>query len=585
MKLLTHTKHALRLRATMLAVITLVYVQCTQITARFPAGDPDNGGLVLPAGFEALVVVDSLGKGRHLAVSESGDVYIKLRDAQPGAGNVALRDVDGDGKADSIVYFGDYEVTPGYGPTSMRIHDGYLYFSSAGAVYRMRMNPGELVPTGKIETILIDDYRNDIHGYEHIAKPLAFDKEGHMYVPYGAPSDICQLGGRVPGAPGQFPCPELADHGGIWQFDAAQQNQTQKDGKRYATGLRSVVAMSWNMESNALYALQHGRDYLNTSWPQYYSAWDSGMLPSEEFFRLEEGADAGWPYYYYDQLQGKKLLNPEYGGDGKKGVDTAGIEDPLIGFPGHWAPNDLLFYTGNQFPDRYKNGAFIAFHGSTIRTPYPQSGYFVCFVPFRDGKPAGDWEVFADGFAQLDTIVNTSDAAHRPVGLAMGPDGSLYISDSVKGRIWRVLYTGNKNEFGEAQLAEMEEWKMRANIKDPDPVNDHLDRGQAKVGAKLYNAYCASCHQRNGKGDSNRFPSLDQSEWVNGDKRKLIALTLNGLEGPITVKGKAFNGVMPPHSFLSDEEVAQILTYIRLNFGNNSSAVLEKDVAEVRKTL
>ncbi|WP_257656355.1 PQQ-dependent sugar dehydrogenase [Parapedobacter lycopersici] len=568
-----------------LILVFFCCVGCTRMADTLPPGDADNGGLILPGGFEAVTVVDSLGKARHLAVTANGDMYVKLRDAQPNAGNVALRDTDGDGKADSIVFFGDYEVTPGYGPTGMRIYNDYLYFSSAGAVYRTKLTPGQLVPEGETETILVDDYKNDVHGYEHMAKPLAFDNEGHLYVSFGAPSDICQLGGRVPGAPGQFPCPELEDHGGIWQFDANKTNQTQRDGKRYVTGLRSVVGMSWNSESNALYALQHGRDYLNTSWPEYYNAWDSGMLPSEEFFRLEEGDNAGWPYYYYDQLQGKKLLNPEYGGDGKKTGGADSIAQPLIGFPGHWAPNDLLFYTGDQFPARYKNGAFIAFHGSTIRTPYPQSGYFVCFVPFRDGKPSGPWEVFADGFAQQDTIVNTSDAAHRPVGLAMGPDGSLYISDSVKGTIWRVMFKGDKNAFGATELQAMEERKMRSNIKDPDPVADHLDRGQANVGATLYNSYCASCHQRNGQGDSNRFPPLNGSEWVNGDKRKLIELTLQGLEGPITVKGQSFNGVMPPHGFLADDELAKILTYIRLNFDNNSSAISAADVARSRKAI
>lgn len=568
-----------------LVLVFFCCVRCTHVADTLPPGDADNGGLILPGGFEAVTVVDSLGKARHLAVTANGDMYVKLRDAQPNAGNVALRDTDGDGKADSIVFFGDYEVTPGYGPTGMRIYNDYLYFSSAGTVYRTKLTPGQLVPEGETETILVDDYKNDVHGYEHMAKPLAFDNEGHLYVSFGAPSDICQLGGRVPGAPGQFPCPELEDHGGIWQFDANKTNQTQRDGKRYVTGLRSVVGMSWNSESNALYALQHGRDYLNTSWPEYYNAWDSGMLPSEEFFRLEEGDNAGWPYYYYDQLQGKKLLNPEYGGDGKKTGGADSIAQPLIGFPGHWAPNDLLFYTGDQFPARYKNGAFIAFHGSTIRTPYPQSGYFVCFVPFRDGKPSGPWEVFADGFAQQDTIVNTSDAAHRPVGLAMGPDGSLYISDSVKGTIWRVMFKGDKNAFGATELQAMEERKMRSNIKDPDPVADHLDRGQANVGATLYNSYCASCHQRNGQGDSNRFPPLNGSEWVNGDKRKLIELTLQGLEGPITVKGQSFNGVMPPHGFLADDELAKILTYIRLNFDNNSSAISAADVARSRKAI
>lgn len=560
----------------------LLLVQCGE-RRELPKGDPDNGGLFLPDGFEAVVVVDSLGSARHLAVNDNGDIYVKMRDAAPQAGNAALRDVNGDGRADSIVYFGDYPVEPGYGPTGMRIHNGYLYFSSASSVYRTKLIPGKLVPDGKIERILFDDFKHDVHGHEHVAKPMAFDNEGHMYIPFGAPGDVCQQGNRAPGMPGQFPCPELEEHGGIWQFDANKLEQTQKDGKRYATGIRSVVAISWNPNSNALYALQHGRDAFHRAWPDLYTEWETAMLPSEEFFKVEEGLDGGWPYYYYDQMQGKKLLNPEYGGDGKKEGEGASLTKPIIGFPGHWAPNDLHFYQGDQFPDHYKHGAFIAFHGSTIRAPYPQAGYFVCFVPFKDGMPSGPWEVFADGFAGVDTIVNTRDAAHRPVGIAMGPDGSLYISESVSGKIWRIMYKGDKKHFGEAQLAKMEERKMRTNIKTPDKILDNLDRKLGSAGEVAYNTYCAVCHQRDGQGDATRYPTLSESEWVTGDKRTLINLVLNGIQGPITVKGKQVNGVMPKHDFLSNEEIAQILTYVRVSFGNSSSAIREGEVARVRE--
>ena len=124
------------------------------------------------------------------------------------------------------------------------------------------------------------------------------------------------------------------------------------------------------------------------------------------------------------------MINPEYCSDGIKQGDGSKYEQPLIGFPGHFAPNDILFYTGDQFPEHYRNGAFITFHGSTIRSPYSQAGYFVAFVPFKNGAPSGPWEVFADGFAGMDTIVNTSDAMHRPMGLALCPVGSLDILDS-----------------------------------------------------------------------------------------------------------------------------------------------------------
>ena len=108
---------------------------------------------------------------------------------------------------------------------------------------------------------------------------------------------------------------------------------------------------------------------------------------------------------------------------------------------GHWGPNAIVFYTGQQFPERYRGGAFIAFHGSWNRSPLSQGGYNVVFVPFREGRPAGSWEVFADGFTGVDVVEEPRDARYRPTGIAQGPDGSLYVADSQKGRIWRISYT------------------------------------------------------------------------------------------------------------------------------------------------
>ncbi|MBA2562319.1 MAG: PQQ-dependent sugar dehydrogenase [Chitinophagaceae bacterium] len=561
--------------------IITVFTQCN--TNGLPPGDADNGGLFLPENFEAVVVVDSVGSARHLAVNDNGDIYVKLRASYPDGGNVALRDKDNDGKADIIKKFSIYTDSGSYG-TAMRIHNGYLYFSSTGTVYRCKLIPGKLEPDSALEVILTDDYLHDPHGYEHTAKPLAFDDKGNMYVPFGAPGDVCQVLERIPESPGQNPCPQLEEHGGIWMFDANKKNQTIKDGKRYATGIRSVVAINWNPVDKNLYIVQHGRDDLHRTWPRNYTKWQSALLPSEEFLRIKEGADAGWPYYYYDQMQGKKLLNPEYGGDGKKEGNGAKYEQPLIGFPGHWAPNDILFYTGDQFPGHYKNGAFIAFHGSTIRAPYSQGGYFVAFAPFKNGAPTGQWEVFADGFSGMDTIVNTTDAHARPMGLAQGPDGSLYISDSRKGKIWRIMYKGDKTTFGAAELAAMEKRKMSAHIRTPDEVADNLQKGVVSGGEQIYRTYCVACHLNDGKGDGNRFPPLDSSEYVLGDKKRLINILLNGLQETITVKGKQYNNLMPSHSFLSDEDLALVLTYVRQNFGNKASEITVNEVAALRNT-
>ncbi|NCD72098.1 c-type cytochrome [Mucilaginibacter agri] len=544
-----------------------------------------NSGLLLPVGFTATIVADSLpGAARHLAVNFNGDIYVKLRFPDSIGGNVALRDTNGDGRADQIRKFANYDDKGSYG-TSMRIHRGYLYFSSEINVYRMKLDPKKLIPDGPLELIVHDS----MGPHEHDAKPLAFDDEGHIYVAFGAPSNGCQIENRVPGSPGMNGCPLLKQSGGIWQFDEAKLNQEQKDGKRYATGLRSVVAMDWNARERCLYVVAHGRDDLHLLFPKKFSAWQSAVLPAEEFLKIKEGSDTGWPYYYYDPFKQCKILSPEYGGDGEKKGNGRAYTQPIMAFQAHWAPNDLLFYTGNLFPSRYKNGAFIAFHGATNRSPYPQGGYFICFVPFKNGKPAGNWEIFADGFTGQSKVISAGEAQYRPMGLAMGSDGSLYISETEKGKIWRIDYKGNRNNFGEMQLAGMEARKKLPNFKLPNPALDNQAKGIIGRGAALYRTYCAGCHQQNGKGDGNLFPPLAGSEWVNGgpymEKGLAIQTLLKGLEGPVKVLNKPYNSAMPSHAFLPDRDIAALLTYIRSHFGNNSSMVTAGEVLQVRQKL
>lgn len=538
-----------------------------------------NGGLILPDGFDAVVVVDSLpGRARHLAVNNNGDIYVKANRSISGGMNYVLRDSNKDGRADIIKNFGPIESEGAYA-TGMRIHNGYLYTSSEMIVYRYKLNPNEMVPSSEAEFIVIDSGLPR----EHDGKPLAFDGKGHIFVPFGAPSDACQEENRLPGSPGMRPCPILDSNGGVWMFDENKRNQFRtRDGIKVATGLRSLVAMTWNTQDSTLYCVGHGRDGLVNGWPQFYNEWQSALLPSEAFYKLKPGANAGWPYYYFDQMKGKVMVNPEYGGDGKIENTDKSIETPIVGFPGHYAPNDLLFYTGNQFPDRYKNGAFIAFHGSTIRAPYPQAGYIVAFVPFVNGKPQ-KWEVFADGFTGKDTLVNTSDSKSRPMGLAQGPDGSLYISDSKKGKIWKIQFKGDKKSFSEKNLAIMKARENRTNVKNPDIIVDNLERNKVVLGGeKLYQLHCRACHQENGQGDGIRFPSIAGSDWVNGKKDTLIAVLLKGLEGPIKINKQPFNGVMPKFSQLPDRDIASILTYVRRNFGNQSDTISKVDVTIVR---
>ena len=390
----------------------------------------DNAGLELPPGFRAAVFADGIGPARHLAVTRHGNVFVKLRRLENGKGIVMLQDRNNDGKVETQSAFGDYEGT------GVAVIGDHLYASSDEAVFRYPLDVnGNVKDADNPEQIIV----GLINRRSHAAKSITLDARGNIYVNVGAYSNACQERDRTKGSKGMMPCPILDSAGGIWQFSASKRNQTYGDGKRYATGLRNVVGLDWNEQASQLFVTQHGRDQLSQLYPELYDSKQSAELPAETMYAIEEGDDCGWPYVYYDHFQKKKILSPEYGGDGKKTGGEKAI-DPIVAFPAHIAPNALLFYTGTQFPERYRNGAFIAFHGSWNRAPEPQKGYFVAFVPFKNGKPSGDWEVFADNFAGKETIQSPGEAEHRPCGLAQGPDGALYVSDDVKGTIYKITY-------------------------------------------------------------------------------------------------------------------------------------------------
>ena len=390
----------------------------------------DETAIKLPQGFIISEVATGLKEPRHIAVNANGSMFVKLGNLMDGKGNLLLQDENKDGKYDKQTGFGAYTGT------GMFIKDGFLYASSDTEVFRYKLDDkGNIANNVRPETIIT----GLIDRRQHSSKSIVLDNAGNIYVNIGAYSNSCQEKDRARGAKGMQPCPILDSAGGIWQFNAAKTNQTYKDGVRYATGLRNVVGLDWNNSTNGLFVMQHGRDGLHDLFPDMYDTKQSAELPAECMYQLNKGDNAGWPYIYYDQLQHKKILAPEYGGDGKKEGDAT-IINPVVAFPGHMAPNGLLFYTGNMFPEKYKNGAFIAFHGSWNRAPEPQKGYFVAFVPFKDGKPNGDWEIFADNFAGGPEFVSPGKAKHRPTGLAQGPDGALYVSDDKGGVIYKITY-------------------------------------------------------------------------------------------------------------------------------------------------
>jgi len=387
----------------------------------------------LPEGFKASMIVESLPGGvREIAPTPEGDIYVKLfriRKNSPLKGGIVMLHDDGD-KATVKTSFGDFAGS------GMYIKNGYLYASSDEEVFRYKLNDkNEVINPNEPEKIVTGLIARN----EHEPKAILVDNNGRLFVNIGAFSNSCQEKDRQKGSMGVKGCPVLDSAAGIWMFKADKPNQHYKDGMRYATGLRNVVGMDWNHQDNQLFVMQHGRDQLHDIFPDLYTVKQNAELPAECMYAIKEGDNAGWPYMYYDHLQHKKILAPEYGGDGKKEADAKFI-DPVAAYPGHMAPDGLLFYTGNQFPEKYKNGAFISFHGPWNRAPEPQSGFFVVFQPFKNGKPDGKWEIFADGFAGSKAQAASGRAEHRPCGLAMAPDGSIYVGDDNRGSIYKISY-------------------------------------------------------------------------------------------------------------------------------------------------
>ena len=422
------------------AVLVLGIVSCggggEQRKASSPQCDQGDGGITLPIGFCASVFADEVGVARHLVVTPTGDVYVALEDASRSSattthvrgdngrgGIIALRDTNADGRADIRFRINDASHS------GMALRIPWLYSSSVTSVLRYRLDSTSLAPVGAPDTV--------VTGFPdggHSSRSLALDDAGNLFVNVGSDSNACWSAGH-----GLDPCPELDMRAGIWRYDPATLHQVHEVSHRFATGIRNAVGLAWDPSAHAVFATQHGRDDLHNSYPKLYSSDKSDDTPSEELLKVEPGSDYGWPYCYHDRVLRRRVLAPAYGGDANKAGRCAGKPLPVLAFPGHWGPDGLLFYQGSQFPARYRDGVFITFHGSWNRRGR-QEGYNVVFVPFVGGTAADSSETFADDFAGR--RVNPGGADHRPVGLAEGPDGSMYVTDDQTGRIWRIIYTG-----------------------------------------------------------------------------------------------------------------------------------------------
>lgn len=396
---------------------------------------PDNGGIALPAGFCASIYADSLPAPRHMYAMPNGDLYVSLsgRGGRGGAtpvpgGVIVLRDADNDGRAEMRA-----DVARGFTTSEVAVFDNHLYTENGSAVFRFPIKGGDLQFVGTADTIV----SGLPTGGSHPRKTFAIDRNGALYVNVGSATNVCAARGDDQKRPPD-PCVERETRAGIWRFDAKKAGQKQSDGEHFGVGFRNGVGLTIGTDGK-LWGVQHGRDALFQNFPALFDQKYGAENPAEELIQVNKGDDLGWPYCYYSNVEQKLVDAPEYGGDGKKTDRCRNMKGPVAAFPGHWAPNSVAFYSGQMFPAKYKDGAFIAFHGSWNRDPEPQAGYRVVFQPVKNGKAAGAYETFADKFSPNS---GGDGPNRRPTGVAQGPDGALYIADDATGRIWKVVYTG-----------------------------------------------------------------------------------------------------------------------------------------------
>ena len=541
----------------------------------------DNGGLKLSPGWCATIFADRLGHARQMVVAPNGVLYVNTwsgtyydNDRPPRGGFlIALKDSKGTGHADIVRRFGDGVAQGSAGGTGIYYFGSGLYAEENDKIIRYALPKGAIIPKDKYQVVLSG---MPLTG-DHPMHPFIIDKSGNMFVDMGSATNSCQDENRIQNSPGRKPCKELETRGGIWLYSADKVGQTFSPAARYATGLRNGEGFGFDADGR-LFATQHGRDQLGQNWPKLYTPKQSAELPAEEIVELTKGADFGWPECYYDGLQKKLVLAPEYGGDGGK---TQGVcaekKDPVAFFPAHWAPNDMLIDNEAALPAAYRGGAFVAFHGSWNRAPLPQGGYNVVYQPLKDGKAAGDFVIFADGFAGR--YLEPGRAAFRPTGLAGAPDGSIYISDDIHGRIWRLTYHGAPNAPAASAPGSAATIAEANNPLPPEGI--HPDAGRADtaglalapgatrdqlaLGDRIFHGEvdygtCAGCHGSDAKGSS-QGPNLTTPKklWSDGSLAGLETTITNGVPKP-----RNYPGVMPPKGGapLTQADVVAVAAYV-----------------------
>ncbi len=337
----------------------------------------------VPAGFRLNVYAADFKRPRWLTVAPNGDTFL----ADTGAGEIiVMRDPQHTGAAQQREVF----VSGLKRPFGIAFREDYVYVGNMNELARFRYDPKTSKRLGEKEHLL------DLPSGGHDTRSLAFSADGkHLFVAVGSDSNIDT--GEDP----RRAAVTICDPDG-------------KNARLYATGLRNPVGLTREPVTGEVWTTVNERDELGDD------------LPPDYFTSLKDGGFYGWPYSYIGSN-----VDPRVKPQKPELVARAIIPDVLLG--AHVAPLQFAFYTGKQFPETYRGGAFVAEHGSWNRAA--RSGYQIAFVAFKNGKPSADPVPFVTG---LVPDPSQSDVNGRPVGVAVAPDGSLLVSDDGAGVIYRI---------------------------------------------------------------------------------------------------------------------------------------------------
>jgi glucose/arabinose dehydrogenase len=349
-----------------------------------PAPVPDrlDQAVRLPPGFRIEVFARDLAHVRFLAVDPGGTLLASI----PRAGRVlALPDDDGDGRAEPA-----RPVIEGLElPHGLVFHAGWLYVAETGRVVRARYDPQARRAVGPPEVVVPDLPARGAHW----TRTIAFGPDGRLYVSVGSSCNVCEeRDGR---------------RAAITRYAADGSGES-----RFATGLRNAVGLAFRPGTGELWATVNGRDWLGDD------------RPPELVTRVAEGGFYGWPYCVFEG--DRAVPDPDFGGPER----CTRVTPPSLTYQAHSAPLGLAFYTGAQFPPEYRQSLFVALHGSWNRSA--PTGYKVIRIRFDEGRPRA--EDFATGW------LTGGRAWGRPVDVAVGADGSLFVSDDAQGVVYRIRW-------------------------------------------------------------------------------------------------------------------------------------------------